>query len=177
MNLKRISKKNKNYYLKKINKFLLQKYDLINNNKVSIFELIVVDLKCRSSIDEDIIFKNNLIFLERITGQKALGFGEFKFIGSLKLFFFSGKVTLRKKILINFLLFLFVCCLSIYYKRNGRFVENAKGKRYTLSIVDFNIFPNFNFMNVIGTMLIKFIGNQENIDLKLDEALKLIKIK
>jgi len=38
--------------------------------------------------DEDPVLANNLVFLERIGGQKAIGHGQFKYVGPLKNFFF-----------------------------------------------------------------------------------------
>jgi len=46
-----------------------------------------------------------------------------------------------------------------------------------LPIIDLNIFPNFNFIDITGNLVIKFIGNLENLELSLEDGLKLTKIK
>jgi len=79
--------KNKGYYVKKINKLVVQKYLVVSKKKTGIFHEIIVNLRCMVLADEDPVLVNNLVFLERIGGQKAIGYGEFKYIGALKNFF------------------------------------------------------------------------------------------
>jgi hypothetical protein len=169
--------KNKGYYVKKINKLVVQKYLVVSKKKTGIFHEIIVNLRCMVLADEDPVLVNNLVFLERIGGQKAIGYGEFKYIGALKNFFFDGVVSLRKRKLVDFLVFFTFCCIANYFKRNGVFSAGVEGNVYVLPIIDLNIFPNFNFIDITGNLVIKFIGNLENLELRLEDGLKLIKIK
>jgi len=101
MNIKNnyISQKNNKWYLKKINFFLTQKYELIFKNKdILFFNKIHISIRLIFLSDEDILLKNILLILEIITGQKAVAMGLFRYLGSTKKFFFNAKIYVRKKI-------------------------------------------------------------------------------
>jgi hypothetical protein len=171
-------KRNKKWYLKKINFFLIQKYQLLVKKKDFLFfDTININLKAILLSDEDILVKNILLFLEIITGQKALPIGIFKYIGSTKKFFFNAIISLRKNKLLQFIIFFSTCCLGLYYKRNGVNSYLKKINIYNLIINDYNIFPNYNFINIIVNLLInfKFLSDKRNI--KFEDYLQLLKIK
>jgi len=93
-----ICKISNNWYLKKINFLLIQKYELfLFKNNFLYCEEIQIGIKTIVVSDEDILLKNILLILEIITGKKAIGFGIFKYIGSTKKIFFNAQVCLRKK--------------------------------------------------------------------------------
>ena len=77
-----------------------------------------------------------------------------------------------------FLLNYFVlCCLPLYYKRNGIIKDKIKKDEYFINIVDLNIFPNFKMIVINNNIKIKFIGNKLGIDYILEDLFSIIKIK
>lgn len=154
----------KNYYKKKIRYLFLQKYNLeLNSKKEFNFEndlvKIEINIDCVTISDEDMLLINSLIILERITGQKSIGIGKYKYVGNSKKFFYKAKLFIRKNIMFNFLNYFVLCCLPVYYKRNGILKNKLKKNQYFINIFDFNIFPNFKLMILNNNMKIKFIGN------------------
>jgi len=121
-----ISKKQQQYYFKKSNFLLIQKYGL-SMKKTSITLLREIEVSCISVglLDEDKGLKEILFFLEQITGHKASNLGVYKYIGAVKNFFFRGDVTLRKIVMEDFLVYLRLC-LGIYYKRNSFLISDVK---------------------------------------------------
>lgn len=170
----------KDYYKKKIRYLLLQKYNLEFNYKEEfIFEnnLIKIELKidCITISDEDIVLVNSLILLEKITGQKGIGTGKYKYIGNSKKFFYTAKILIRNNIMFNFLNYFVLCCLPVYYKRNGIIKNKLKKNEYYINIFDLNIFSNFKLIVLNNNIKIKFIGN--GISYILEDLFSIIKIK
>jgi hypothetical protein len=170
----------KNYYKKKIRYLFLQKYNLELNLKDQFnFEnnLIKIEIfiDCVTLSDEDIVLVNSLILLENITGQKGIGVGKYRYVGNSKKFFYTAKIFIRNNIMFNFLNYFILCCLPVYYKRNGIIKDKLKKNEYFINIIDLNIFPNFKLITVNNNIKIKFIGN--GIVYILDDLFSILKIK
>lgn len=166
------------YFYKKINKLMIQKYDFLEKTyNETLIETTEIIFKYVVMVEEDVLIKNSLVLLEIITGQKATGSGTYKYVGANKKFFFEGKVLLRKIKLFSFLEFLVNCCLAKYFKRNGIYFNNIVANMYLLLLIDFNIFPNSNISGLMGNLIILMKGAHNNLEEKLGDCLKILKIK
>jgi hypothetical protein len=170
------------YYKKKLRYLLIQKYNLeiFSKRNISLInKLIKIELyiDCITMSDEDVILANSLILLENITGQKGIGVGKYRYVGNSKKFFYTAKLLIRNSIMFNFLNYFVLCCLPLYYKRNGIIKDKIKKDEYFINIVDLNIFPNFKMIVINNNIKIKFIGNKLGIDYILEDLFSIIKIK
>ena len=110
------------YFRENIRYVLLHKYCLQNFEMLSIEK---VDVVYKGSVlnDDNVLIMQSLSLLETITGKKSIIKGSYKYIGPVKKFFFTSKVSLRKENFLLFFNYLSTCCLPIYVKRNGIEIE------------------------------------------------------
>lgn len=172
----------KTYYKNKIRFLFLQKYnlDLISKKQINLqngLTKIEIFIDCVTLSDEDIVLINSLLLLENITGQKAIGKGKYRYIGSSKKFFYTAKISIRKNIMFNFLNYFIICCLPIYYKRNGIIKDVIKKNEYFININDSNIFPNFKSVIINNAIKIKFLGDKLNISYIINDLFSILKLK
>jgi len=172
----------KNYYKKKIRYLFIQKYNLELNlikklNLLKCLNKIEIFIDCVTISDEDILLTNSLLLLENITGQKSIGIGKYRYVGNSKKFFYTAKILLRNNTMFNFLNYFIMCCLPIYYKRNGIITNKIKKNEYFINIIDSNIFLNYKTIVINNNIKIKFIGNELIVSYILNDLFSLLKIK
>jgi len=138
----------RNYQNLVILRYLVHKYKIVKAQKLKyrLMDNISLYIKLDNSPNNvDLSFLKLLDIVENISGQKALLSTQyFKYVGSKKLNFVSGKLNLNKKNIDKFLNYLILVSYPLFMKQYGRLTYKKSNSFFQFTLFNMNIFFNLN---------------------------------